>query len=370
MRLLRSELELVVKSGFIYVPLLYDPDIAREIEGRGVPEELSNEQAPGNSNTVIESEGKLFVKAIDVRSIVANYEEIDKDRHQGPREDYPLSSLDFTGLEAISPNGRLQTIVLKIMPHFIRKSTGLERKQLNDGQLLDLISTKIDIPPGFVEQADKHLDPGPLLRRLNDLDEMKKTIRPLEEGPVTGEALGRWLSRALEAQTVKRQRHRLRREIRERERLGGSQRNHIALLLYIAEKGSFELDGFGFSRIGSSNDYFIFKHTGEYILKDYYGRSYLFPDCRVAVSTFRPFRPIVLEYYKHPFLLGHSPRQEICMRNYDWPDEFTAGNAVRLLEDGINALLFGYDARRRNGYHSLDPTLQYVKTIEFGDYRV
>jgi len=40
------------------------------------------------------------------------------------------------------------------------------------------------------------------------------------------------------------------------------------------------------------------------------------------------------------------------------------------LEEGINALLYGYDARRRNGYHSLDPTLYYVKTIEFEDYRV
>jgi len=34
MRLWRSELELVVKSGFLYVPLLFDPEIAREIQDR------------------------------------------------------------------------------------------------------------------------------------------------------------------------------------------------------------------------------------------------------------------------------------------------------------------------------------------------
>jgi hypothetical protein len=90
----------------------------------------------------------------------------------------------------------------------------------------------------------------------------------------------------------------------------------------------------------------------------------------VAVSTTRPFRPFVVETYKHPFLSGHAPSQEICLKDYNWPDEFTADNIVRLLEDGINALLYGYDARRRNGYHSLDPTLHYVKTIEFTDYRV
>jgi len=58
------------------------------------------------------------------------------------------------------------------------------------------------------------------------------------------------------------------------------------------------------------------------------------------------------------------------MRGYEWPADFTADNIIRLLEDGINALLFGYDPRRRNGYHSLDPTLYYVKTIEFTEYIV
>jgi hypothetical protein len=90
----------------------------------------------------------------------------------------------------------------------------------------------------------------------------------------------------------------------------------------------------------------------------------------VAVSSYGPFRPLVIESYKHPFLLGYAPKQEICIKGYNWPDQFTAENIVRLLEEGINALLYGYDARRRNGYHSLDPTLYYVKSIEFEDYRV
>ncbi len=195
-------------------------------------------------------------------------------------------------------------------------------------------------------------------------------VEPPREGRVTGKALRRWLHQALEVQIVNRERVRLEQELRERERIGESKRNHIATLLYLAEKGSFELDGFGFSRIGSRDDYLIYKRTGEYVLKDYYDRNYLFPDCRVGVSTAGPLRPLVVESYKHPFLVGHAPRQEICVRGYNWPDEFTADNIIRILEEGINALLYGYDARRRNGYHSLDPTLYYVKTIEFVDYRV
>jgi len=48
MRLLRSELELVVKSGFVYVPLLFDPDIAREIRRESDRDEPPSKQ-PGSA---------------------------------------------------------------------------------------------------------------------------------------------------------------------------------------------------------------------------------------------------------------------------------------------------------------------------------
>ena len=319
---------------------------------------------------MLEFDGREFIKAVSIQSVLANYERIDKDTYEQLKRDCLRKFSDFPGLQAISPNGKLQTIILRIMPYFVRKSRGLERRQFNDEELLDLICSKLDIPRSFIEQADKVLDSAPLLQRLNDLNKLEQTVEPLQEGPVTGEALRQWFHKALQVQIVDRERVRLKQELRERERFGESKRNHVAALLYLEEKGSFELDGFGFSRLGSRDEYLIYKRTGEYILKDYYARSYLFPDCRVAVSSYGPFRPVVIESYKHPFLLGHAPRQEICIKGYNWPDQFTAENIVRLLEEGINALLYGYDARRRNGYHSLDPTLYYVKTIEFEDYRV
>ena len=77
-----------------------------------------------------------------------------------------------------------------------------------------------------------------------------------------------------------------------------------------------------------------------------------------------------MEKYKHPFLLGHKPGQEICMKDFVPPSELSAKNVIRTLEEGLTALRYGYDARRRNGYHSLDRTLVYVRTIEFKDYRI
>jgi len=370
LQLFHSELELLVQSGFIYVPLLFDPDIAREIQHRSDPEGLPDDLASGGSKTVVELRGRQFIRSVNIQSVLANYQRIDKEYYDQLKRDYLQKSSNFSGLSSILPSGKLQTIILKIMPYFVRKSRVLERRQLSDEDLLDLVYSKLDIPQSFFERVDKVLDSKPLLRRLNDLDKLEQTIEMPPEGPVTGEALGQWLYKALESQIVNRERCRLDQELREREETSESKRNHIATLLYIAEKGSFELDGFGFSRIGSRDDYLIYKRTGEYILKDYYARSYRFPDCRVAVSSIGALRPLVVESYKHPFLIGHAPGQEICISGYNWPQEFTADNIIRLLEEGINALLYGYDARRRNGYHSLDPTLYYVKTIEFVDYRV
>ena len=77
-----------------------------------------------------------------------------------------------------------------------------------------------------------------------------------------------------------------------------------------------------------------------------------------------------MEKYKHPFLYAHDSGQEICMHGFYPPQQFSAESAIHLLEEGINALLYGYDARRRNGYHSLDRTREFVKTVEFEDYRI
>ena len=111
----------------------------------------------------------------------------------------------------------------------------------------------------------------------------------------------------------------------------------------------------------------MYKRTGEYALKDYYGRIYLFPDCRVAVSTLLPLKPFVMENYKHPFLEAHDSGQDICMRGFSPPNVFAAATVITALEEGIQALLYGYSPRRRNGYHSLDRMTARARIGESGE---
>jgi hypothetical protein len=154
-----------------------------------------------------------------------------------------------------------------------------------------------------------------------------------------------------------------------REQFSRMKPEHIATLLYIADTGFLEIDGFGFIRKNAyRNEYYVYKRSGDYILKDYYGRSYLFPNCRVTVSTYMPFRPFVMEKYKHPFLLKYKSGQEICIKNFNPPDEPTDKCIINTLEEGLTALQYGYDPRKRNGYHSLDKLWIHIPTIDFEDY--
>jgi hypothetical protein len=359
---------MVVESGFLYLPLLFDPEMDREV--RDFLEPGGSVGRPLCGATLKEVEGRLYIRSLNVRSLVANYDRLDRDTYEQVKRSVLQEPSQPSNLPVISPDGKLHTIVLKVMPHFVRKSRGFERRSFSEEEFLDLLSSALGVPDDFMEETGRILDSGVLQRRLEDLRRREGPLGPLQDGPITGEAFLRWVRRALEEHVLSRERESIEVELAERERMSDSKRRHIAAMLYLAGKGSFELGGFGFFRTGMRDDYVIYKRTGEYVLKDYYGQSYRFPDCRVAVSTAGPLRPFVLDSYKHPFLLHHAPKQEICLRGYEWPRDFTAENIIRLLEDGINALLYGYDPRRRNGYHSLDKTLYYVKSIEFGDYRI
>jgi len=138
----------------------------------------------------------------------------------------------------------------------------------------------------------------------------------------------------------------------------------------LAHKGSLELDGFGFTRLKRTPGYRIYKRTGPYVLQDYYRRLYFFQDCRVAITTVGRLRPVVVDHYKHPFLRRHGPGQQICMGPENQNLLFSAQNAIRVLEEGINTLLYSYDTRRRRGYHRLDVLPGMMRLVDFEDYRI
>lgn len=354
-QLLDSDLELVVESGFIYVPLLLDPAIEREIHTLPKPD------------TLIQGDGKLFIKTLSLQSVVENYEKIDTDVYEQLRNACQQKYRHALGLNGILISEKLRTILFHVMPHFIRRHKSLERKRRSEEEILDLIGERIKLAARYHEDAAKILDTDSLREALHDLGEQRATIDPLRDGLISARKLREWLLQTLELKIVDNERGILREALQEREQLSKTQRKYLAMLLYIAEKGSLEIDGFGFFRMGMTDEYIIYKHTGEYALQDYYGRNYLFPDCRVGVSTIVPLKPVVLDTYKHPFLEGCDSRQPICLRGYSPPKVFTAANAINALQEGMNALLYGYSSRRRNGYHSLDRTTRYVGTIDSDD---
>jgi len=66
----------------------------------------------------------------------------------------------------------------------------------------------------------------------------------------------------------------------------------------------------------------------------------------------------------------HEAGQELCLREFVTGKEFSAGNVVSALEQGLAALYSGYNPRLRNGYHSLDPLTQIRRSLDFTDYRI
>jgi hypothetical protein len=305
-----------------------------------------------------------------VQSLLSNFEKISPDIYQQIYND-GLREYFFTPeFDGLSADGKLRTILFEVMTHFIRKNRRLERKKLSEEEILDVIGEKINVPSEYYERAKIFLDTKPLRKMLDNLGKKEPTSQPLQSGLLRSHELRTWLRKAVFLKIVQRKRETLKHTLQLREQFKNTKTKHLGILLYIAAKGSLEIDGFGFSRMDSSDEYLVYKRTGEYILKDYHARSYLFPDCRVAVPTFGTIRPIVIETYKHPFLLGHEAGQEICLRQFTPPNKFTAGNIIGGVEKGINALVYGYDSRRRNGIHSLDRKLLHVESIEFDDYRI
>lgn len=369
-RILEANLELAVESGFIYAPLLFDPDIAREMREESGVVEMRDADGPRRVRSVIEFEGKPFTVALSLESLLENFDKL----HPESFEQLKTTLLEKYGHSAsfgsLSVDAKLRVILFEVLPYFVRKRKGLKRETPGEEEILDLIGDRLEVPEKFFERADRYLDIGPLKETAARLRRACFRVGLPRDGTYEARELRGWFLRALETRVLAEEAARLEVAAREREGLKKASKSYIALLLYIADLGFLELDGFGFSRFRFHGEYMVYKRTGEYALMAYDGRLYLFADCRVAVPTFGPLRPVVLEKYKHPFLFAHDRCQQICMRDWDQPARFSAPAAISTIEEGVNSLLYGYNYRRRNGYHSLDRITQHFRSVDFDDLRI
>ena len=366
--------EILVHRGHLYVPLLRDPDIHQEIQTpvfrSPLNEKSSDSLTPSPPPVIISRQHKLFIQAVTASSLVDNYARIFpaacEDRRRALREQYSLTA-DFYGVN-LDPH--LVTIVFHILPHFLRRQGFRKPRRLQEGEILDLIRERLPIPYHFEHEARRFLDTRPLEEALTRLETVSVEAPPPPEGLLPASRLQAWWEEALTARMLAAERGRLAREIKDRERWADAHERRLAVLLWLAQKGSLELDGFGFTRLKRTPGYRIYKRTGPYVLQDYYRRLYFFQDCRVAITTVGRLRPVVVDHYKHPFLRRHGPGQQICMGPENQNLLFSAQNAIRVLEEGINTLLYSYDTRRRRGYHRLDILPGMMRLVDFEDYRI
>jgi hypothetical protein len=373
-KILPSHLKVLVHQGHLYVPLLFDPDIAREsqalISQGGAPEGEAWGSGPGAPPALLDAGGALFVPAVGVSSLVENYARLFPPEHtqrrRTLRERYSLTA-DLFGVN-LDPT--LVTIIFHILPHFLRREGLRRRPRLTEGEILDLIRERLPTPYHYCRQAREFLDVKPLHEALRRLENAASDPPPPPEGLMPAANLRAWWEEALTARLLAEERARLLQELANREHWAAAQEGRLAVLLQVAAKGFLELDGFGFHRLKGGRGYRIYKRTGPYALQDYYGRVYLFPDCRVAVHTFGRLKPLVVDHYKHPFLRRHASSQPICVGSDSEDLTFSARNAIQVIEEGIHTLLYSYDRRRRRGYHRLDPLPGMMRLVDFEDYRL
>ncbi|MEJ2657890.1 MAG: hypothetical protein P8012_11960, partial [Desulfobacterales bacterium] len=153
-----SDLELVVESDFIYLPLLFDPDMEKEIRAISPPENKIENSNGYESKAVIKIKDKYFVKGFRPESLIKNYKSIDPYvYHHLKNECLRKYQLTREG-DGIFLDEMLKTILFQVMPHFIRKHKGLNRKKLSDEDMLDLIGHKIDIPDSYFQEAKTFQD--------------------------------------------------------------------------------------------------------------------------------------------------------------------------------------------------------------------
>ncbi len=354
---------LLVRGGWIFLPVVLDPEAAEEMAAFGREGEAARSAGEFSGEPVCRFQGRWWVRAMQLASLSDHYESLFPDDAARVRAS---TRQERAGPAGAAVDGHLRCLLFEILPHFLKRPLRLHGTPDEDTSLLNRLASRWGVPEAYRRLAFAILDTSP---NAPEAEEPRGGPPSVPDGPVSARDLRRHLRRTFRAALDLREHGGFRKAVRAMTALAGGDPDALGVLLRVATEGFLEIDGFGFQRIGTSHDYVIYKRTGEYALKDYYDRVYLFPDCRVAVST-RDLTPVVLERYKHPFLRRWEPHQPICLRHYKPPRTFSAAAAVEALEEGLNALYYGYNARRRNGYHSLDRSTIFDRPVDFDDLKV
>ncbi|MGQ9920386.1 MAG: hypothetical protein ACUVRZ_03545 [Desulfobacca sp.] len=379
--LFNGQTEVLVEDGFLYVPLLLDVEIAAALQagegeggaaavvdiGSGVRGDPSPPAVP------LRQRGEsYFIQALSLDALVEGYQAVFPQAY---------AQLRLALLQDILPRWRacqpwldptLKTILFEVLPYFLRTRRGKHREQADAKAFLAYVAASQALPTqagpllaAFQEQM------ASLREVLQWLTARQAAVGDVPPPPGSAAGLRQWLQTALQARILAQEIRRGQEELAARQAWADLPAQQLALLLAIAAQGAVAVADVGFFRDPKRPGvYWVYKRSGAFVLQDYYGRPYLFPDCRVAVCSAGPYQPVVWDTYKHPLLRRWAPRQPICLTDYQAPQEFSATAMIRALQEGLNALYYGYNSRKRNGYNSLDDYGRHRSLVTFADWRL
>jgi len=358
--------------GFTYYPLLFDKNIEKESAHHRAIKSIS---------------GKTYVKGMNLSKIAGSFDKIDKEKYETIKNDLFKRIMPDVNINDIYRSNNckaIRTIVFEIMPHFIGKNKKrnplgkTKQKEPTEQSILSMISEKVEIPKRYYEEAGGFCETDEFLDAVRNLNSLRTDRQEFPKGLMETSALEPVLNKAIERCIIGEKVKGLENEIMLKKEMNRKNLDYIATMLYMKDAENFELGNFGFIKNYTGpnyNDlaYAIYVKTGEYALRDFDGKIYLFPSCRVGTGITKEGNiqedPFVLDEYKHPFLYSWDNNMEICVGDARTRGNSKIEDAIICLEAGVNALLFGYfNEEDFNGYNYLNGTHNAGNSVDFDNY--
>lgn len=325
----------IVKNGYIYMPALYSEGLEKTIADEGA------------NPALVMAEGKAFVQSLDLRPLVENYEQINPNNF-GKFKKTLLDKYNFDPSQAVLGNSALKTIIFEVLPYFAKNTAnlGIRAKKLTEREIIQMISSTMDIPPEYYNKAEQLYDTSGLIKKISEL-ELQGGAISTPDSITSAKEIDKWFANSLKDHILSTELEVLKQALVTRSEISSKNKEYIATLLFLQNKHSFEFGGVGFEKGTESSTeygYTVYVHTGEYALQDFDGSVYLMGDCKVSISTQDLWPRVMGRYnnrYIHPFL-NRNGGSSLCITDYQAPHRFTGENAIKALTTGLNTVFYGY----------------------------
>ncbi|MEM5868814.1 MAG: hypothetical protein QXL09_02590 [Candidatus Aenigmatarchaeota archaeon] len=332
--------QILLENGIIYYPLLIDQDIAKEIREK--------KSACLKFGCLIR-DNKIFIRGIDLETAINAFPISHKEEYNKLREQILAEiNVDIENSDGVKEREILEMIIYEIMPHFIEKRKFGISSNPSKKEILRAIRQIAEIPNNFYKKAEtiNEYYYAKLLAKINE--KIANTKVNKVEGIISIYNFNNYIKNRIKLNILNSEKEKLKKEKlkKEKEKLKKEEIADIATLLWLQSQSQFEFDDFGFLKYSDGGGYTVYiKIDEEYALRDFDGKIYLFPPCKVAVNVNASgfSKPFVLGKYSHPFIKYFDQLdQPICIGNAEIRGNTKAEKIKNALEIGKNVLLYGY----------------------------